>query len=174
MTNASFLDDKHQFLYRRQFIYCIKRCLLTVLIYFCFTKVYSFRMKTIKETEVPSARIMIREDGIMHIHIKTSASFEIENSIEIVEAREQLAGGKKFPILYTSEYRFVTPSKEVKEYISTSNQRTALVVADAFVIGSFSQRLAAKIYLKLNKPSIPTEFFSTQEDAIEWLLNYTN
>lgn len=130
-------------------------------------------MRNIKEIEVPSARIMIREDGIMHVHIKTSTSFEIENSLEIFSAREILAEGKRYPILYTSEYRFVTPSKEVKEYISTSNQRTALVVADAFVIGSFSQRLAAKIYLKLNKPSVPTEFFSTQEEAIQWLLNYT-
>lgn len=129
-------------------------------------------MKNIKEIEVPSARIMIREDGIMHVHIKISTSFEIENSMEIVEAREKLAEGKALPILYTSQYRFVTPSKEVKEYISSSNQRKALVVADAFVIGSFSQRLAAKIYLKLNKPSVPTAFFSSEEEAIEWLRGY--
>jgi hypothetical protein len=129
-------------------------------------------MKNIKETEVPSARIMIREDGIMHIHIKISTSFEIENAIEIVEAREKLAEGKAHPILYTSKYRFVTPSKEVKEYLSTSNQRNALVLADGFIIGSFSQRLAAKIYLKLNKPIIPTAFFSNEEEAIRWLRTY--
>jgi hypothetical protein len=131
-------------------------------------------MNIVREKEVPSARIMIREDGIMHVHIKTSTSFEIENSLEIFAAREILAEGKSFPILYTSEYRFVTPSKEVKEYLSSSIERTALVAADAFVIGSFSQRLAAKIYLKLNKPSVPTAFFSTQDEAINWLLNYTD
>lgn len=124
-----------------------------------------------KEIEVPSARIVIRTDGVMHIHIKVSTSFEIENSKEIFEAREKLAEGKPYPILYTSEYRFVTPSKEVKEYVS-SIERTKLVLADAFVIGSFSQRLAAKIYLKLNKPSVPTEFFSTEDEAITWLLTF--
>lgn len=131
-------------------------------------------MKKSKEIDVPSARITIREDGIMHIHIKISTSFEIENSKEIVEAREKLANGKRHPILYTTQYRFVTPSKEVKEYVAKSNQRTALVLADAFVIGSFSQRLAAKIYLKLNRPSVPTAFFSSEESAIEWLLNYVD
>jgi hypothetical protein len=129
-------------------------------------------MKNTKETEVPSARIMIREDGIMHIHIKISTSFEIENSIEIIEAREKLAEGKAYPILYTSQYRFVTPSKEVKEFLSTSNQRNALVLADGFIIGSFSQRLAAKIYMKLNKPIVPTAFFSNEEEAVRWLRTY--
>lgn len=131
-------------------------------------------MNIIREKEVPSARIMIREDGIMHVHIKISTSFEMENSLEIIAAREVLADGKRFPILYTAEYRFVTPSREVKEFLSSSNERAALVAADAFVIGSFSQRLAAKIYLKLNMPSVPTAFYSTQEEAIKWLLNYTN
>ena len=46
----------------------------------------------------------------------------------------------------------------MKEYIS-SRPRTGLVLAAGFVIGSFSQRLAAKIYLKLNKPEVPTGFF---------------
>lgn len=129
-------------------------------------------MKIIKEIEVPSARITIREDGIMHVHIKISTSFEIENSREIIEARVKLAEGKRYPILYTTVYRFVTPSKEVKDYLSTSFQRNKLVIADGFVIGSFSQRLAAKVYLRLNKPSVPTAFFSSEEEAITWLRSF--
>ena len=128
-------------------------------------------MTMLKEVEVPSAKIAIREDGVMHVHIKVSSSFEMENSKEIFEARESISEGRKFPILYTSEYRFLTPSKEVKEYIS-SRPRTGLVLADGFVIGSFSQRLAAKIYLKRNKPEVPTGFFSTEEEAIEWLKGF--
>lgn len=129
-------------------------------------------MKNSVEIEVPSAKIVIRDDGVMHVHIKISTSFEIENSMEILEAREKLAAGNAYPILYTTEYRFVTPSKEVKDFVAKSRDRTANVLADAFVISSFSQRLAAKIYLKLNRPSVPTNFFSTEKEAIQWLIKY--
>lgn len=48
----------------------------------------------LKEVEVPSAKISIREDGVMHVHIKVSSSFEMENSKEIFEARESISKGR--------------------------------------------------------------------------------
>jgi hypothetical protein len=122
----------------------------------------------VEKTAVPSADICIYSNGIMHIHIKVRNTFELSNSIEIFEARSKLAQGKKHPIMYTVEHSFVTPSKEVNAYVA-SEERSKLVLADAFVIKSFPQRLAAKTYKLFKGPVRPTGFFSNEYDAIEWL-----
>lgn len=128
-------------------------------------------VEIIDKVDVPSADISIYSNGIMHIHIKVRNTFELSNSIEIVEARTKLAQGKKHPILYTTENSFVTPSKEVNNYVA-SEERSKLVLADAFVMKSFPQRLAARTYLLFKGPVRPTQFFSNEHDAMEWLKGY--
>lgn len=124
-----------------------------------------------KSISVSAADITIYESGIMHIHIKIKNAFTLKDSLSIVEARTKLANGHKHPVMYTAEYSFMTPSKEVNEYLSTP-ERTKLVLADAFVVKSFSQRLAAKTYLLMRKPKNPTAIFSSEEKAKEWLAKY--
>jgi hypothetical protein len=126
-----------------------------------------------KQAEVPSARIQLREDGILHIHILVKNSFEMHNSEELMTARTAFVEGKSYPILYTTEHEFLTPSADVKRFV-TSPERTELVKADAYVFKSFPQRLAARIYTRLYKPLVPTAFFSTEEDAVTWLKNYVD
>ena len=125
-------------------------------------------LKKIRSTSVGAADICIYDNGIMHINIKIRNSFTINDSHEIVAARTSLAKGKKYPVMYTTKYSFVTPSNEVSEYL-TSPERTRLVLADAFVVKSFSQRLAAKAYYLIKKPKKPTSIFSSEEKALEWL-----
>lgn len=120
---------------------------------------------------LPSADISIYSNGIMHIHIKVRNTLEISDSMEIVEARTTLAQGEKYPVLYTTEHSFVTPSKEVNSYVA-SEERSALVLADAFVIKSLPQRLAAKTYMLFKGPVRPSNFFSNESDAIEWLKTF--
>jgi hypothetical protein len=130
-------------------------------------------MEVVKEVIIPSARIQILSNGLMHVHVLTKNYFEMENSREILSARTALAEGKAYPILYTSEHVFVTPSQEVKQFVA-AQERANTVKADGFVMKSFPQRLAARLYMKLNRPVVPTAFFSTEEEAIEWLLQFAD
>ncbi|MDX1650860.1 MAG: hypothetical protein R3277_00085 [Brumimicrobium sp.] len=125
----------------------------------------------ISELKVPSADIYISSDGIMYIYLKIKGVVDMSHSKEIVNARTALAQKKKYPILYISENSFVTPSKEVIDYLTTP-ERGHLVLADAFVIKSFSQRLAAKTYILINKPSKPTRVFSRESEAVSWLKSF--
>lgn len=125
-------------------------------------------LEVVKKVGVPSADIVIYSNGIMHIHIKVRNTLDISHSMEIVEARTTLAQGNKYPVLYTTEYSFVTPSKEVNNYVA-SEERSKLVIADAFVMKSLPQRLAAKTYMMFKGPVRPSRFFSNESDAIEWL-----
>lgn len=121
-----------------------------------------------KYISVSAADIAIYDSGIMHIHVKIKNAFTLKDSLSVVEARTKLAKGQKHPVMYTAEYSFMTPSKEVNEYLSTP-ERTRLVLAEAFVVKSFSQRLAAKTYLFLRNRKKPAAIFSSEEKAKEWL-----
>ena len=123
------------------------------------------------KVEVPSADIIIYNNGIMHIHIKVRNTLEISDAMEILEARTNLSKGKKHPTLFTTEHSFVTPSKKVNDYLA-SEKRPELSLADAFLMKSLPQRLAGKTYHLLKTPARPSKFFSKDHDAIEWLQTF--
>lgn len=123
-----------------------------------------------RQIEVPSALIQIREDGIMHIHIKVDLDFDMENSLEILDAKIEVSEGEKHPILYTGS-KFVIPTNEVREYLA-SEKRNALTIAEAFLVKSLPQRLISNFYIKINKPARPTKMFTNKEKAMEWLITF--
>tara|TARA_B100000508_G_scaffold141092_1_gene146429 strand:+ start:91268 stop:91672 length:405 start_codon:yes stop_codon:yes gene_type:complete len=125
-------------------------------------------LSIIRSVSTSAADIVIYDNNIMHIHIKIRNSFTMKDSIIIVEARTKLAQGNRYPVMYTAEYSFVTPSNEVTEFLSTAERRK-LILADAFVVKSFSQRLAAKSYMLFKKPKTPTSIFASEEKAMIWL-----
>lgn len=120
--------------------------------------------------EIDCATITLRDDGIMHVHVKIEYSLEMEHSYAIVSARDKLAQGNSYPILYTAS-KFMIPSNEVREYLATE-ERAKYVTADAFVIQSLPQRLMARLFKKLNNPVRPVEIFENEEDAIKWLTQF--
>lgn len=123
-----------------------------------------------KTIEIDCATITLRDDGIMHVHVKIEYSLEIEQGIQIVEARNELAKGVSYPLLYTAE-KLMIPSNEVRNYLATE-ERAKFIIADAFVIQSLPQRLMARLFKKLNNPVRPVEIFENEEDAIKWLTQF--
>ena len=41
--------------------------------------------------------------------------------------------------------------------------------ADAYVLNSMAQKILANLYIKVNSPQRPTQFFNTQEAALFWM-----
>jgi len=124
----------------------------------------------VQQVDVPSALLIKREDNIIHIHIKLDMELGVEHIDEIYDARMQLSGRVKHPVLFTST-KFVVPSNEVREYLSTK-KRNDYVSAEAIVIRSLPQRLITNFYIKFNKPTRPTKMFTDKNKAIEWLSKF--
>lgn len=120
----------------------------------------------LKQEEIGCAKMILREDGILHIHIKVDEVFEIADSVELVKARTSLVAGRRTPIIYTCT-QFVIPSKEVREFVA-SESRSTLVLADAFVVNSLPQRLMANLFIRINKPVRPTKVFNNFGAACAW------
>ena len=117
------------------------------------------------------ADIRLCDDGIMHIHLKIRNAFNLEYSKEIVAARTRLTRSVKRPMLYTTDVPLIFPGPGVVEYL-VSEERTKWVLADAFVLNTLQQRLEAKLYTRLKKPTIPTAFFSGEIEARKWLYQF--
>ncbi len=127
-------------------------------------------VEIVKQVSVPSADIEIRADGIMCVYIKLEDIFDVEHAKEVYEARTKLADGKKHPILYTFP-RYLIPTPEARTYVA-SEERSELVLADAFVVEIPIQRIAARIYQIFHEPSRPSKVFNNKENGLKWLLDF--
>lgn len=122
--------------------------------------------------DIPEARIELRKDGLVHVDLKPEYTLTLDQMKKVIAAREKLVNGKKYPMLITSP-KFLVPTEEATNHFTTEAAReTAL--ADAFIIQSEPQTIAAKHFLFSGKAVRPTQVFDNQEDAIQWLLKFSN
>ena len=57
---------------------------------------------------------------------------------------------------------------------SASEEGLRYTIADAMVVNNLAQKLIVSFYLKVNKPPKPSKAFSTEEDAMNWLLSFNS
>ena len=116
------------------------------------------------------AKIILYDNGILHVHFLGKKNIDILQAKEVSEFRESLFVTSRALVLTTCEDRFIIPTQEVMEFINSEN-RALTVKGDAFVIRSLSQRLFIKTAVGLKNRKTPISFFATKENAIEWLLS---
>ena len=120
-----------------------------------------------KIIELETARIQLREDGIMHIHIKEGREMHLNDAIQVVEAIGKLGNKQKVPVLIDCG-EFATIDKEVRMF-SASEKANVYTLAEAVAYHSFAHKLLIDFYVDYNKPSIETKVFSSNEEAVDWL-----
>lgn len=121
------------------------------------SKIYEYRI----------SRVGLRYDGIMHIDIKSNELFTADDYKDVLKAVFEVGHGQKFLNLITIG-KFTTADHDSRE-LSTSLEGGLYKLADAFVIQSLSQKLVANFYMNFHKPSVPTRFFNSEVEALEWL-----
>lgn len=127
-------------------------------------------VRIIKETILPFGFIKLRSDGILHTHFDIKMEISIDQSKQVYEAAYALTNGKAYPNLFTAS-KFMIPDKETRDFMITE-KRLALTCADAFIVDSLAQRIMGNMYIKINKPPVPSQLFLNQEDAIKWLRTF--
>ena len=109
-----------------------------------------------------------RSDNILHYRVKNDAHItmkDINASLEVVKA-----WGKNNKYLHLFEAgQNATVDAEVREWASSSDQNQ-YTIADAILVKDRAQRLIANLYIRFNDPIKPTRVFTSQSEAIKWLL----
>ncbi len=111
----------------------------------------------------------LRSDGIIQTRVKNDCDVRIEDAKYLLEAYLKLGEGKKVPHLIIFA-EFAMADRDVLEYVA--EEANEFGKADAVVISSMAQKILANFYLKFQKPSVPTKFFKSEDEAVEWLLDY--
>lgn len=119
--------------------------------------------------ELKCSRVSLRDDGIMHLHIKKGDEMELHDAIQVVEAIGKL-GKKKYPLLIDCD-EFSSVDKEVRAF-AASEDANIYISADAIAYHNLAHHLTAKFYVNHNHPKIPTKTFSDNEEAIAWLKTF--
>lgn len=120
--------------------------------------------KTIRHTKTTIATF--EAPDLLHVVIRTGEVLTVDESNEIALWMKQHTTGKYKVLTAPQINSDIEP--EVRNYL-VQPQRAERVRADALVINNLPHRLLADFYLKFNRPDIPTRFFSSEEEAREWL-----
>lgn len=110
--------------------------------------------------------------GIVHVVYLDGADIGLEIKREMHHAFLEITNGKKMPFLYTNKGSFWI-SKDAREYARKIETRQPFV-AVAYVAPSLAIRLMADFYGKFYKPEVPYKVFGNEDDALEWLKEFTN
>jgi hypothetical protein len=114
--------------------------------------------------------IYLDDEGILHVEMYSFADVTVEKVKENFDAIKQLLGNNRVLILINTKSGFKFRS-EARSYVAI-NDEAINRVATAFVVNSFANKLVVNLYIKFNKPVVPTRMFLSEENALKWLRTF--
>ena len=124
-------------------------------------------MKSETVIRIKSAEILLLEERIVKIIIASNYESNVEDVTEIGEAINTLIGNNPHYILViTQQGASATP--EAREYAANSSYRRN-VIAEGIVIKNLALRMAATVYMKVNRPKQKIKLFNSEAKALIWL-----
>ena len=115
--------------------------------------------------------VWLGADGIVRAKVLLPGAIqELPDSIECVAAVTQVAGGVPRPLL-TDITRIHFVSHDARKY-SARPENTKAASAHGMFVGSAVSKLVGNLYLKLNKPKVPSRVFTSEDEAIQWLKGF--
>ncbi|MEZ4922316.1 MAG: hypothetical protein R2780_04020 [Crocinitomicaceae bacterium] len=110
------------------------------------------------------------EDGIARTLVRDGAVIGIEDAMLNSRAVNSLRENAVYPLIVdTTKIKSIT--KEARDYLSIKDRETN-VNAIAIVRKSIIGNMVANFFIGLNKPSVPTKLFNSEEEAVEWCKNF--
>lgn len=121
---------------------------------------------------LPHSVSRIIEPGIIINEFKGGTNLEAQDIIAAKEANMKLANGRRYTVLLSFGYLADT-TKEAREAAAAKDFSTK-TIALALLSDSLGQRIMGNFYLNVNKPTVKTKLFNSQESALVWLREQLN
>lgn len=89
-----------------------------------------------------------------------------------VQSRDKFTKGKCFPLLLDiSNLKFIT--REAREFLA-SKEGNKNIIAGAYIASTRNEKFLWEMFLKINRPPIPSKIFVEKQEALEWLKESIN
>lgn len=109
----------------------------------------------------------IHEDLLIEFTVKENVNLQASDVWESRDMSVNYMPGKKFFVLFEGD-EDASVSGEARR-AGASEEYTEHVAALALYSNKAYERIIGSLFLKINKPLVPTEFFDNREQAIAWL-----
>lgn len=112
----------------------------------------------------------IDEFGILRTVMKEGMHVTLQDAEAHIAAGLELTGGNKHPILVNFQ-NIKSMDRSARAFYAGSNT-TRLEKAVAIVIGSPIGQIIGNFFIGLNRSTVPTRLFTSEETAMEWLKEF--
>lgn len=109
------------------------------------------------------------QDGILFFEYKPSTTIDLQVAKRVVTDRIHFQNERFYPVLCDAR-GIVTTDKAGRDYLAQSGsiltQAVGLVVQESILL------TISTFYLEINKPSVPTQIFTKEADALTYLKTF--
>jgi hypothetical protein len=110
------------------------------------------------------------EDGILHGAFAPGLYITFDIVKQLVEDRITFCNGRTMPALLDIR-GLASIDTASRKYFVTERAKTN-ISAGAVLVSSLMSRIAGNVFIKVDKPSIPTKLFNDKEKALHWLKQF--
>lgn len=108
------------------------------------------------------------ETRVVQMTAYTGATFDAEHAIDNRTAALELAGWERCGLIFESDGDIITTPE--MRHVSASAQYNSHFIAVALVSPSVAMKILGNFYMRINRPVVPTRFFSEHDLAEQWLI----
>ncbi len=123
-----------------------------------------------KTVETRSCILWLDEHNITREVFKEGVEIDVEDTLEILEARKKLLNGKKGPIL--ADIRRLKSTTKAARDSGRHEEGARITTAFGILVGSPVSRMIGALFLRVVKPIYPTRLFTDEKEALEWLKGF--
>ena len=121
--------------------------------------------------ETRTARIGLNEEGLLVVRINDGALQSLEDAKENLALAVTETGGQRRPLLI--DIRTAQPlDADARHHYSGQTLVERFSALALLVEASPFGRMLGNVYLRVARPGIPTQLFSDDTQAVEWLKTY--
>lgn len=124
----------------------------------------------IKEFE--KAFVEVLNTNIVLVTIKIGCTIEVEDIRKIKAYNLVQMSNKDYGLVVDAKY-YTSVSAESRKIMATESLEKNRM-ATSIVIYEFSQRILGNLYIRFNRPTVPTRLFSNKDNAINWVKKQLN
>ncbi len=114
-------------------------------------------------------QIRIHEHMYYEMEIFNNVELSLEDFKMVIHFQKENHSPELPTLVLTNE--FTSTNFEVMSFAS-KRENNPYSKADAFVIHSLAQKIVANFHSKINKPERPTQYFTSKDEALQWLKQY--
>jgi hypothetical protein len=108
-------------------------------------------------------------NGILFFEYKPNTILDLEAAQHIVADRIHFQNEKAYPVLCDVR-GIVNTDKSGRDYLAQSG--SVLTKAVALIVHQKVSITISNFYLRISKPTVPTQLFNNQEDALDYLKQF--